>query len=130
MQPRNLTTTNTQNNFKIIKRSGLILTSDIIEVMRGSVAAVHIKSAASRDTCKKIIENFDSNKGIMVRKDGVPGNYIGSSHFKKTAEEYFSESSTNEPHIRTLLGDVVDPMCKTRSNIGPQKRLHIAVVAE
>ena len=32
--------------------------------------------------------------------------------------------------IRSVQTDQVEVLCKTRSNIGPQKRLHIAVVAE
>jgi hypothetical protein len=110
MQPNASTDTAGLRPLKVIKRTGIILTSDILDVMRGRAAALHIKGAASRETCEKIVDNFDRNNGVLERRDGVPGRYIGSSHFKKSAAEYFSESTLNRPHISALLGDVVDPI--------------------
>ena len=102
--------TSTRRSMTIVKREGLILTSDLLDVMRGRVAVVHVKGAASRESCRQIVKNMDANQGIQDRNDGVPGQYIGSSHYRKAAREYFFESSMNRPHIQALLGDVVDPL--------------------
>jgi len=96
--------------FKIIKRNGLILTSDILAVMTGSASALHIKGAATKETCERIARNFNENEGVMIRKDGVDGKYIGASHFKKGCQAYFEESSRNKRYIDALLGDVLDPV--------------------
>lgn len=96
--------------FRIIKRDGLILTSDILELIFGQATALHIRGAATRETCDAIVRNFEASEGILERRDGVPGRFIGSSHYKKTADAYFAESEVNRPYINALLGDVVDPM--------------------
>ena len=98
------------SEFRIIKRDGLILTSDILELMSGKAAVLHVRGAATRETCGALVQNFKTSAGIFERHDGVPGRFIGSSHFKKTADAYYAESDANRPHVEALLGDVVDPI--------------------
>ncbi len=64
--------------------------------------------------------------------------YLKASRYERTPERRGYANGYREKQIDTHVGTVTLQVpktaghegCKTRSNIGPQKRLHIAVVAE
>ncbi|WP_375341937.1 2OG-Fe(II)-dependent halogenase WelO5 family protein [Sinorhizobium sp. K101] len=103
----------------IRERLGLISTTDIISVLKGEITALHIKNAFSNEVAEEITQKFSRSPGLNERRDGVPGQYVGASHYRKTAVNYFSDSEDARPFIDMLFGDLVDPV---RGIFGALKR--------
>lgn len=91
-------------------RTGSISTSDIISVLKGEITALHIKQAFSTEIAEEITANFSGSPGLKERKDGVPGQYVGASHYRKDAATYFAEAETARPYVDALFEDLVDPV--------------------
>ncbi|AYG64305.1 hypothetical protein [Rhizobium jaguaris] len=94
----------------IRERVGLINTSDIISVLKGEITGLHVKNAFSDEVAEEITQNFSRSPGLKDRRDGVPGQYVGASHYKKAAVNYFADSEDARPFIDLLFGDLVDPV--------------------
>jgi len=94
----------------IKERVGSISTTDIISILKGEITGLHIKKAFSNEVAEEITHNFSRNPGLRERKDGVPGQYVGASHYRKAAVNYFADSEDARPFIDTLFGDIVDPV--------------------
>lgn len=91
-------------------RTGSISTSDIISVLKGEITALHIRQAFSTEIAEEITANFSGSPGLKERKDGVPGQYVGASHYRKDAATYFAEAETARPYVDALFGNLVDPV--------------------
>ncbi|MER9342643.1 hypothetical protein NKI41_17975 [Mesorhizobium sp. M0601] len=94
----------------IRERTGSISTADIISVLKGEITALHVKQAFSSEIAEEITANFVDSTGLRERKDGVPGQYVGASHYRKDAATYFAESETARPYVDALFGNLVDPV--------------------
>ncbi|UPK05799.1 hypothetical protein [Bradyrhizobium sp. 170] len=94
----------------IEERTGAIRIAEIISVLKGDVTALHIRRAFSTEVAEEITTNFIRNAGRKERKDGVPGEYIGASHYSKDAATYFAASENARPFVDGLFGDLVDPV--------------------
>ncbi|MFG3594609.1 hypothetical protein [Bradyrhizobium sp. RDI18] len=94
----------------IRERTGAISTAEIISVLKGDITALHIRQAFSIEVAEEITANFVRNAGRKERKDGVPGEYIGASHYRNDAATYFAGSENARPFIDALFGDLVDPV--------------------
>ncbi|MER9690010.1 hypothetical protein [Mesorhizobium sp. M0139] len=94
----------------IRERTGSISTADIISVLKGEITALHVKQAFSTEIAEEITANFSGSPGLKERKDGVPGQYVGASHYRKDAATYFAESETARPYVDALFGNLVDPV--------------------
>ncbi|WP_342709948.1 hypothetical protein AAFG13_36905 [Bradyrhizobium sp. B124] len=94
----------------IRERTGSISTAEIVSMLKGEITGLHIKKAFSIEVAEEISANFFRNPGRKERKDGVPGQYIGASHYSKDAATYFGESETARPFVHALFGDLVDPV--------------------
>lgn len=94
----------------IKERTGSISTEDIISALKGQVTGLHIKQAFSPELADEIAANFTRNPGLKERKDGVPGQYVGASHYRKNADTYFAESENARPFVDALFGNLVDPV--------------------
>ncbi|WP_353642549.1 hypothetical protein [Mesorhizobium sp. WSM2239] len=94
----------------IKERTGSISTAEIISVLKGEITAVHIKQAFSTQVAEEITANFIRNPGRKERKDGVPGEYVGASHYRKDASNYFAEAKNARPYVDALFGNLVDPV--------------------
>ena len=68
--------------------SNLIDFEKIYEVLSGNIAGCIFRNVISKDTIENILNNFWNNKNIRHRKDGVPGHYIGTYHYKKNLDIY------------------------------------------
>ena len=88
----------------------MISTADIISVLKGEIAGLHIKNAFSNEVSEEIAQNFSRSPGLNDRRDGVPGQYVGASHYRKDAVNYFADSKDARPFIDMLFGDLVDPV--------------------
>ncbi|WP_024511554.1 hypothetical protein [Bradyrhizobium sp. ARR65] len=94
----------------IRERIGSIRTAEIISVLKGQITGLHISRAFSIEIAEEIAANFIRNPGLKQRKDGVPGHYIGASHYRKDAATYFAEAENARPFVEALLGNLVDPV--------------------
>ncbi|MER9507714.1 MULTISPECIES: hypothetical protein [unclassified Mesorhizobium] len=94
----------------IRERTGSISTADIISVLKGEITALHIRQAFSPEIAEEITANFSGSPGLKERKDGVPGQYVGASHYRKDAATYFAEAETARPYVDALFENLVDPV--------------------
>ncbi|MCK1656613.1 hypothetical protein [Bradyrhizobium sp. 151] len=94
----------------IRERSGSINTAEIISMMKGEITAVHIKGGFNLEVAGEITANFTGNPGLRERNDGVPGQYVGASHYRKDAATYFGESENARPFVDALFANLVDPV--------------------
>ncbi|PBB11881.1 hypothetical protein CK231_22065 [Mesorhizobium loti] len=94
----------------IKERTGSISTAEIISVLKGEITALHIKQAFSSEIADEITANFFASPGLNERKDGVPGQYVGASHYRKDAATYFRQAENARPHVEALFGYLVDPV--------------------
>ncbi|ESW64451.1 hypothetical protein X771_25315 [Mesorhizobium sp. LSJC277A00] len=88
----------------------MISTADIISVLKGEITALHIRQAFSTEIAEEITANFSGSPGLKERRDGVPGQYVGASHYRKDAATYFAEAETSRPYIDALFENLVDPV--------------------
>ncbi|CAN7144138.1 hypothetical protein LJR234_000090 [Mesorhizobium amorphae] len=94
----------------IRERTGSINTAEIISVLKGEITALHISQAFSTEVAEEITTNFVGSPGLKERNDGVPGQYVGASHYRKDAATYFKEVENARPHVDALFGNLVDPV--------------------
>ncbi|MER8989464.1 hypothetical protein [Mesorhizobium sp. M0843] len=94
----------------IRERTGSISTAEIISVLKGEITALHIRQAFSTEIAEEITANFSGSPGLKERKDGVPGQYVGASHYRKDAVTYFAEAETARPYVNALFENLVDPV--------------------
>ncbi|MCP1838681.1 hypothetical protein ACVIHI_008394 [Bradyrhizobium sp. USDA 4524] len=94
----------------IRERTGSISTAEIISVLKGEVTGLHIKQGFSVEVAEEITANFLRNPGLKERKDGVPGQYVGASHYRKNAASYFAQSEDARPFIDAVFGKLIDPV--------------------
>lgn len=87
----------------IKERTGSISTAEIISVLKGETTGLHIRQAFSIEVAEEITANFARNPGLKERKDGVPGQYVGASHYRKDAATYFAEAENARPFVDALL---------------------------
>ncbi|MEI9401978.1 hypothetical protein [Mesorhizobium argentiipisi] len=91
-------------------RTGSISTAEIISVLKGETTALHISQAFSTEVAQEITTNFVGSSGLKERKDGVPGQFVGASHYRKDAATYFKEAENARPQVDALFGNLVDPV--------------------
>ncbi|RWJ39476.1 hypothetical protein [Mesorhizobium sp.] len=103
----------------IKERTGSINTAEIISVLKGELTALHIKQAFSTEVAEEITTNFIGSSGLRERKDGVPGQYVGASHYRKDAATYFADAEAARPYVEALFKNLVDPV---RAIFGALKR--------
>lgn len=94
----------------IREQTGSISTAEIISVLKGETTGLHIRRGFSIEVAEEIAANFTRNPGLKERKDGVPGQYVGASHYKKDAASYFAEAENARPFVDALFGNLVDPV--------------------
>ncbi|TIU06980.1 MAG: hypothetical protein E5W39_07605, partial [Mesorhizobium sp.] len=103
----------------IKERTGSINTAEIISVLKGELTALHIKQAFSAEVAEEITTNFVGSSGLKERNDGVPGQYVGASHYRKDAATYFADAENARPYVDALFKNLVDPV---RAVFGALKR--------
>ncbi|MER8522578.1 hypothetical protein NKH56_24820 [Mesorhizobium sp. M1076] len=94
----------------IRERTGSISAAEVISVLKGEITALHIKQAFSTEIADEITANFIRSPGLKERNDGVPGQYVGASHYRNDAATYFAEAETARPDVDALFGNLVDPV--------------------
>ncbi|MER9895801.1 hypothetical protein NKJ40_27820 [Mesorhizobium sp. M0119] len=94
----------------IRERTGSISTAEIMSVLKGEITGLHIQQAFSTEVAQEITANFVGSPALQERNDGVPGQYVGASHYRKDAATYFAASETARPYVDALLKNLVDPV--------------------
>ncbi|MGY4399221.1 2OG-Fe(II)-dependent halogenase WelO5 family protein [Bradyrhizobium sp. USDA 3315] len=95
---------------QIRERTGSINTRDIISVLKGEITVLHIRQGFSNEVAEGITANFVRNPGLKDRKDGVPGQYVGASHYRKDVASYFAEAEKARPFVNALFDNLPDPV--------------------
>ncbi|TIQ03051.1 hypothetical protein [Mesorhizobium sp.] len=108
--PKQITQVPAISPVSIRERTGSINTADIISVLKGELTALHIKQAFSTELAEEITTNFIGSSGLRERKDGVPGQYVGASHYRKDAASYFADAEAARPYVEALFENLVDPV--------------------
>ncbi|RWK55899.1 hypothetical protein [Mesorhizobium sp.] len=117
--PKQITQVPAISPVSIKERTGSINTAEIISVLKGELTALHIKQAFSTEVAEEITTNFIGSSGLRERKDGVPGQYVGASHYRKDAATYFADAEAVRPYVEALFKNLVDPV---RAIFGALKR--------
>ncbi|RUW83087.1 hypothetical protein EN833_31760 [Mesorhizobium sp. M4B.F.Ca.ET.190.01.1.1] len=117
--PKKITQVPAISPVSIRERIGSINTAEIISVLKGELTALHIKQAFSTEVAEEITTNFIGSSGLRERKDGVPGQYVGASHYRKDAATYFADAENARPYVDALFKNLVDPV---RAVFGALKR--------
>ncbi|TIX71876.1 MAG: hypothetical protein E5V30_08405 [Mesorhizobium sp.] len=117
--PKQITQVPAISPVSIKERTGSINTADIISVLKGELTALHIKQAFSAEVAEEITTNFVGSSGLKERNDGVPGQYVGASHYRKDAATYFADAENARPYVDALFKNLVDPV---RAVFGALKR--------
>lgn len=94
----------------IKERTGFISTADVISVLKGEITALHIRQGFSSELADEITANFTRNPALKERKDGVPGQYIGASHYRNDTATYFAEAESARPFVDAVFDSLVDPV--------------------
>ncbi|WP_050385974.1 hypothetical protein [Bradyrhizobium pachyrhizi] len=91
-------------------RTGSVSIGEVIAVLNGEINGLHIRRAFSTEVAEEITANFTHNPGLKERRDGVPGQYVGASHYRTSAAAYYPESESVRPFVEALFGDFIDPV--------------------
>ncbi|TGV71959.1 hypothetical protein EN801_042525, partial [Mesorhizobium sp. M00.F.Ca.ET.158.01.1.1] len=62
------------------------------------------------EVAEEITTNFIGSSGLRERKDGVPGQYVGASHYRKDAATYFADAENARPYVDALCKNLVHPV--------------------
>ncbi|RWH31403.1 MAG: hypothetical protein E5X88_28110 [Mesorhizobium sp.] len=117
--PKQITQVPAISPVSIKERTGSINTAEIISVLKGELTALHVKQAFSTEVAEEITTNFIGSSGLRERRDGVPGQYVGASHYRKDAATYFADAEAARPYVEALFKNLVDPV---RAIFGALKR--------
>lgn len=93
------------------------------KVLHGELAAYRISGFVSPDECRRIVKNFWSaahSPRYGIGEDGVEAYILGASHIEKSTDSYLSEVDRVSENMRTLFGNVVNPIARFRSLIVDQ----------
>ncbi|WP_192362751.1 hypothetical protein [Mesorhizobium mediterraneum] len=110
MKPNQISQVPVISPVDIRERTGSISTAEVISVLKGEITALHISHAFGSEIAEEITANFFGSPGLKERKDGVPGQYVGASHYRKDAATYFKEAENTRPHVDALFSNLVDPV--------------------
>jgi hypothetical protein len=104
--------------FRVHEAEGPVDVSQIVDVLRGSLAAYHVHGFVSPDTCQRIFANFWESPGRVPRygggEDGVEAYLIGASHYGKPTMTYLEEAHACKEHVDGLYQGVVNPVAAFR----------------
>lgn len=95
----------TRNNFTFFE-SYSVNFEKIYEVLLGNIAGCIFRNVISNNVRENILNNFWNNKNLKQRKDGVPGDYIGTYHYKKGLDLYLEESKIANEILNSLFKNV------------------------
>ncbi|PIZ05183.1 MAG: hypothetical protein COY58_00585 [Gammaproteobacteria bacterium CG_4_10_14_0_8_um_filter_38_16] len=117
--------------FKIIETDHINI-ANLLDVFEGKIAGCLFRGAIDPEACKIITENFWNSTHLRKRSDGVPGNFLGTYHYKKLLNDYLRESeyfnsvlpsifSNTENIFQRILDMLQLNLHSTQKNIRPAK---------
>lgn len=92
----------------------VIPVEELLELVDGKRSAVVVKKFLSEEVCEAITENFVSHERSELRRDKVPGNYIGAYHYNKPLDVYFTEVEMSLAPLEKLFSNTVDPVYRVQ----------------
>ena len=77
--------------FKILTTDHINI-SNLLDVFSGKIAGCLFRGAIDPKACGIIADNFWNSVYLRKRSDGVPGNFLGTYHYKKLLNDYLNEA--------------------------------------
>jgi hypothetical protein len=100
-----------------------------MEVLRGNLAAYHVRGFMPLDTCSRIVTNFWASSERVARygegEDGVEAYLIGASHYGKPTMTYLEEAFACKNAVDSLYAGVINPVAAFRETVGTAGRMTV-----
>lgn len=107
--------------FRVHETTGPVDVSLVIDVLRGNLAAYHVRRFVPLATCERIVANFWASSGRVPRygegEDGVEAYLIGASHYGKPTTTYLEEALACREHVEGLYAGAVNPVAAFRNAV-------------
>jgi hypothetical protein len=97
-------------SFIVRDTSGFPSPSQLLDVVDGRIAAIHMRDAISSVQQRALILHFQNSPGTRPRTDGVPGRALGAYHYGKTYDEYAAGIDASEGFVDEFLLAGGDPV--------------------
>jgi hypothetical protein len=98
------------DSFIVRDTSGFPTPSQLLDVVDGRIAAIHMRDAISSAQRRALVLHFQNSPDTRPRADGVPGRVLGAYHYGKTYDEYAASVDTSEGFIDQFLLAGGDPV--------------------
>lgn len=119
--PRITGTSLSESAFRIHETNGPVDVSLVHEVLRGNLAAYHVRGFVPLDSCRQIMANFWASSARVPRygegEDGVEAYLIGASHYGKPTLTYLQEARACKDGVDGLYADVTNPVAAFRNTL-------------
>lgn len=79
------------NAFKIVETDHIHI-QNLLDVFEGKIAGCLFRGVIRPEECDVIVNNFWKSPHLRQRSDGVPGDFVGTYHYKKALQDYLNES--------------------------------------
>lgn len=107
-----------ERDFRVEETTGPVDISEVFEVLRGNLAAYHVRGFVSSDICRRIVTNFWASTGRVARygegEDGVEAYLIGASHYGKPTTTYLEEARACKSAVASLYAETINPVATFR----------------
>jgi hypothetical protein len=97
-------------SFIVRDTSGFPPPSQLLDVVDGRIAAIHMRDAISSAQRRALILHFQNSPGTCPRADGVPGRVLGAYQYGKTYDEYVADVDASEGFVDQFLLAGGDPV--------------------
>jgi hypothetical protein len=118
-----------QEAFRVHETDGPVDVSLVLDVLRGNLAAYHVRGFVPLDTCQRIVANFWASSGRAPRfgegEDGVEAYLIGASHYGKPTMTYLEQALACKDHVDGLYSGVVNPVAAFREAVAVGGRMTV-----
>jgi hypothetical protein len=97
-------------SFIVCDTSGFPSPSQLLDVVDGRIAAIHMRDAISSAQRRALILQFQNSPGTHPRADEVPGCVLGADHYGKTYDTYMAGVDASEGFVDQFLLAGGDPV--------------------
>lgn len=105
-------------SFHVRESNGRVDAATVFEVLKGNLAAYHVRKFVPLDVCKRVVANFWASSEIVPRygegEDGVEAYLIGASHYGKPTLTYLNEVLSCKAAVESLYAGTINPVAEFR----------------
>lgn len=111
--------------FKIVETDHIHI-PNLLDVFQGKIAGCLFKGVIRPEDCSMIAKNFWDSSHLRQRSDGVPGNFLGTYHYKKILQDYLNESDYFNAILPSIFSNTTnvfqDIMDQMQSDLNPTNK--------